>query len=232
MPGDPDTGRAAARHSATGPHRLSRLREHVVPILVLGAVSGVGAALIDWPPFAEVDPRQYWGYASVLLFPLGYLLLWWTASRIRRGEVVGLGLGLVYGGVLWAQTIFDLCFLNGLGAAESLDYVAGHGWDLFTVAAVVGVVGYFSAGPNRTVRMISLALVLALTGTISGASEAEFLWAHGRPLAYPYWVLVLLWALTGAWYGLCVGFRPPSPALTRALRGEETELPAARRANP
>jgi hypothetical protein len=187
---------------------------------VLGVVAGVGSALIDWPPFAEVRDGQYWGFASVVLLPVTYLLLWLVASRIPRGDVVAIALGLAYGGVLWAQTIFDLAFLNPVSREETLEYLADHAWDLFAAAALVGVVGYFSAGPNRIVRMASLALVLALVGTLSGGSEAQFLWARHTPLASPYWVLAVLWTVTGTWYGICVGFRPPSAELTRALRGE------------
>lgn len=202
-------------------HVLSLLRAEVVPVLVLALVAGVGAALIDWPPFVEVRPSMWWAYLSVLLFPLGYLLLTWTASHFERAELVGLVLGLVYGGILWAQTVIELSFLLGVTTAESLDYVAGHAYDLFTVAAVVGAVGYFSAGPVRWVRMTWLALVLGLTGAVTGASEAEFLWAHHVSLDYPYWVLALLWAITGVWYGLCVGFRRPRDTVARALRGEQ-----------
>jgi len=203
---------------------LFRVRSEAVAILFLGLVAGVGTALIDWPPFTEVNPNDLWGYTGVLLFPLAYVLLSWTVDRTDRLEVVGLALGLAYGGVLWTQTIIDLAFLNGLDLAEVLDYTTTHAYDLLTIAAFVGAVGYFSAGPSRRARMISLAGVLALVGLISGGSSAQFLWAHHRPLDYPYWVLAVLWALTGLWYGLCVGFRPPSIKLARTLHGVETEL--------
>jgi hypothetical protein len=205
---------------AAGGRRRGWLREEFIPVLALTVVTAAGITLIDWPPFVELTTGEWVGYVSMLVFPLGYLALMWTAGHIGRPEIVGLVFGLVYGGVMWVQMIVDLCFLNGLGPPECADYVSGHVYDLFTVAAVVAAVGYFFAGPRRITRMVSLALVLALTGFINGASETNFLWAHQRPLDYPYWVLPILWAITGAWYGLCVGYRPPNDRLVRALHDE------------
>src|SRR5262249_55584609 len=119
--GDAASGRPRRREFAGRLREPSPWRTHILPVIGLGVVAGVGSALIDWPPLAEVRLGQYWGFASVVLLPLTYLLLWLVAHRIRRVDVVALALGLTYGGVLWAQTIFDLCFLNPLTLEQSLD---------------------------------------------------------------------------------------------------------------
>ena len=178
----------------------------------------------DFPlPFLEFSNQAVLINLTAFLFPLGYIVITWTAKKKGPSEFTILLVGLFYGGVLWLQVILEVFFRTTLKEQDKWDYLQGHAYDLFAVAAIIGAVSFFSADRRRIVRIGSLATAFAVTGTFTGFTEAEYLWGKGGFNSipnYPYWALLLLWALTGIWYGLCVGFLAPEDVLAGVLRGE------------
>jgi hypothetical protein len=194
--------------------------------MVVGSIGALGGLLIDWPsPIVGFSIQAMGIYLTVFLLPLVIFFITWMVKRKRPRDFIILLLGLFYGGVLWLQVILEVFLRTSpdLGEQEKWDYLQGHAYDLFAVAAIVGAVSYFSADRNLIVRIGSLAPAFAVTGIITGFTEAEYLWekgGHNDLPHYPYWLVPILWALTGIWYGLCVGFLAPQEVLAEVLRGE------------
>jgi hypothetical protein len=189
-------------------------------------VGALGGLLIDWPPFtAFQDSSAYWINLTAFLFPLGWIVINWAAQIAGADQqVISLLLGLFYGGVLWLQVVLEVFLRTSMEEAKKWDYLQGHFYDLFAVAAIVGAVGYFSFSDDDRkwyVRMTWLAGAFALTGAITGFTEAEMLWANNGLPDYPYWALPILWALTGIWFGACVGYEAPKLKVAKELRGEQ-----------
>ena len=197
----------------------------VIYTIVLGVVGALGGLLIDWPLFTGFHTiSAVWINLTAFLFPLGYIIITRMLEMTRSPDLIGLLLGLFYGSVLWLQVMLEVFLRTNLEEAKKWDYLQAHFYDVFAVAAIVGAVGYFSADERCTVRMGSLATVFALTGVITGFTEAEVLWANNAIPGYPYWVLPILWALTGIWFGLCVGYVAPNTQLAKVLRGEQASV--------
>ena len=195
----------------------------LISTLILGLVGALGGMLISWPPFVALQRfnRLDWVNATAFLFPLGYFVITRTAKSVQSSEFIGLLIGLFYGGILWLQVTLFLLLDRGLTEVTKLDYLQGHAYDLFAVAAIVGAVGYFSADSRPLARISSLAVVFALTGAITGFSATEIVWAnHNTAPSRQLWLSPIVWALTGIWYGLCIGILAPDPTLARMQRGE------------
>jgi hypothetical protein len=226
-PGDQvDAGGIRRRKDHLGESFSGRRLRLIIFTITLGVVGALGGLLIDWPPFtAFQDSSAYWINLTAFLFPLGWIVITRTAQITGAEQFISLLLGLFYGGVLWLQVILEVFLRTSMGETKKWDYLQGHIYDLFAVAAIVGAVGYYSFSVHRKwyVRMAWLAGVFALAGAITGFTEAEMLWANNGLPGYHYWALPILWALTGIWFGACVGYEAPKLEVAKVLRGEPSD---------
>lgn len=197
--------------------------------LIFGLVIFIGSILIDWPPLLVIrNPVEIAASApAALVFPLGYVALTQafpqtrnpSASRRLPDELMQLVLGLYYGGAMWLGVTVDLMMMPFLlkfpygytGWGEVLwQYFGAHSYDLFALAAIVGAVVFVRAKIDLRWpwRIFSLIIVLALAGALSGLTEAATLDSvHVVAESQGNWILIILWALTGTWFGLIVGLR-------------------------
>jgi hypothetical protein len=223
-PGDPvDAADITRRHRGHIEKFVSSRRFRLIILtIVLGVVGALGGLLIDWPLFTGFHTiSAVWINLTAFLFPLGYIIITETAKRTRAHELISLLIGLFYGGVLWLQVVLEVFLRTPMEEAKKLDYLQGHIFDLFAVAAIVGTVSHFTAHEKRRVRMSWLAGVFTVTGAILGFIEMEVLLINKALPGYPYWTIPLLWALTGIWFGLCIGYVAPDLKVVKILRREQ-----------
>lgn len=210
---------SASQHESKEKPILHNRFRPAIYITAVGVVGALGGLLIDWPPFVglyQINPAL-WVNLTVFLFPLGYVVINRTVKMSTSETLISFILGLFYGSVLWLQITLEVFLRTNLEVAKKLDYLQGHFYDLFAIAAIVGAVGYLLVHRSTIIRMVTFGAVFALTGAISGFVEAEVLSTNKVWPGYQYWALPILWALTGIWFGICVGFLTPELRLTQAF---------------